>query len=407
MSPLSESGTLPTVPSTRPPKKPQYCRQRNKGRADRAYVRIDGKTIWLGVYGSPESRRRYEDLTSGDTSAPPPPATDTVTTVAMVMAAYLEFAQGYYRHLDGTPGREFATIRGALRFVRKNCSDLPAKDFGPRKLKEIRKAMVDNGYTRKTVNKHIDRVRRMFKWAVEEEMVPPGTYHGLQAVRPLKRGRTTAPDKPPVAPVGDADVEATLEHLPQVVADMVRLQRLTAMRGGELVQMRPCDVDRSGDVWIYRPARHKTLHHDHNRTVMIGPRGQEILLRYLVRDSQAYCFRPCDSEEKRLAEREANRKTAKSCGNVRGSNRVENPKRQPGEAYTSDSYRRAVERACDKAGIARWTPHQLRHSAATEIRAKFGLEAAQIALGHASADITQVYALRDLAKGVEVARAIG
>jgi hypothetical protein len=38
---------------------------------------------------------------------------------------------------------------------------------------------------------------------------------------------------------------------------------------------------------------------------------------------------------------------------------------------------------------------------------EFGLEATQVVLGHAKADVTQVYAERDLAKGVEVARKIG
>jgi site-specific recombinase XerC len=50
-----------------------------------------------------------------------------------------------------------------------------------------------------------------------------------------------------------------------------------------------------------------------------------------------------------------------------------------------------------------WCPNRLRHTAATEIRSKFGLEAAQIILGHAQANVTQVYAERDIAKGIEVA----
>lgn len=54
-----------------------------------------------------------------------------------------------------------------------------------------------------------------------------------------------------------------------------------------------------------------------------------------------------------------------------------------------------------------WRPHQLRHTAATEIRAKFGLEAAQTVLGHAKADITQVYAERGLARSHNVIREIG
>jgi site-specific recombinase XerD len=55
----------------------------------------------------------------------------------------------------------------------------------------------------------------------------------------------------------------------------------------------------------------------------------------------------------------------------------------------------------------RWAPNQLRHAAATEVRREFRLEAAQVILGHSQANVTQIYAERDLALGVEVARAIG
>jgi integrase len=153
----------------------------------------------------------------------------------------------------------------------------------------------------------------------------------------------------------------------------------------------------------------------------------------LARDAEAYCFRPCDSEAKRLAGRHAERKTPLSCGNRPGTNRRRKPRKGPGERYTTDSYRRAISYACDKAfphpafgaihrrqrtaeqtaevkswqSAHRWAPNQLRHSAATEVRRQFGLEAAQVILGHSQANVTQVYAERDLARGIEVARAIG
>ena len=57
--------------------------------------------------------------------------------------------------------------------------------------------------------------------------------------------------------------------------------------------------------------------------------------------------------------------------------------------------------------LPEWTPNQLRHSAATEIRRQFGLEAVQVALGHAHANVTQIYAERDLTLAAEVMRKIG
>jgi site-specific recombinase XerC len=57
--------------------------------------------------------------------------------------------------------------------------------------------------------------------------------------------------------------------------------------------------------------------------------------------------------------------------------------------------------------VPRWSPNRLRHSAATELRSKYGLEAAQVILGHSQADVTQIYAERDLAKAAAIMREVG
>ncbi|WP_261342182.1 tyrosine-type recombinase/integrase [Pseudobythopirellula maris] len=77
------------------------------------------------------------------------------------------------------------------------------------------------------------------------------------------------------------------------------------------------------------------------------------------------------------------------------------------EPYNVNAYRIAIHRACEKAGHAKWSPNQLRHSAATEVRKQFGLEAAQVICGHQSADVTQIYAERDVSLAKEVARKVG
>ena len=82
-------------------------------------------------------------------------------------------------------------------------------------------------------------------------------------------------------------------------------------------------------------------------------------------------------------------------------------KRPPGERYTANSYQKAIRTACHAAGVVPWHSHQLRKAAATAIRAALGLEAAQHVLGHVRADVTQLYAERDLALAVEAARRLG
>lgn len=55
----------------------------------------------------------------------------------------------------------------------------PANEFGPLALKAVRQRMIDNGWSRGYINKSIGRIRRCFKWAVENELVRPDMYHGL------------------------------------------------------------------------------------------------------------------------------------------------------------------------------------------------------------------------------------
>ena len=89
----------------------------------------------------------------------------------------------------------------------------------------------------------------MFRWAVTKELVPATVYQALLAVPNVPKGRTAARESPPVRPVEDSVVDATLPYLPAVVADMVRFQRLTGARPGEVCQLRPMDVDRLQEVF--------------------------------------------------------------------------------------------------------------------------------------------------------------
>lgn len=77
------------------------------------------------------------------------------------------------------------------------------------------------------------------------------------------------------------------------------------------------------------------------------------------------------------------------------------------DSYSTDSYRRAVERAAQREGVEKWTPNQLRHTFATAVRKRFGLEATQTSLGHSKADVTQIYAERDEKLAEMIAREVG
>ena len=383
---------------------PKYRKHRASGQA---IVTLSGVDHYLGPHGTKASKRQYDRLIAEwlENSRTLRVESDSITVVE-VCARYWKFAKEYYRK-DGRCTRVAPAIKLALKYVKTWYGKEPASQFGPLALKAIRQRMVDDGLSRRYINDHVARIVRMFKWAVGEQLVAPEVHQALAVVPGLLRGRTEARETSPVLPVEDVTIEATLPYLPPVVADMVRFQRYTGCRPAEVCILRPCDLDRSSNVWTYRPESHKTEHHGRERVIFVGPKAQEILLRYLARDARAYCFRPCDSEEKRRAALHESRETPLSCGNRPGTNRRRKPKKQPGDRYTTDSYRRAITRACEKHGIEKWSPNRLRHTAATEIRKSFGLEAAQVILGHSAADVTQVYAERDHAKGIEVAKLIG
>jgi integrase len=152
-------------------------------------------------------------------------------------------------------------------------ADLPAHEFTPKKLKVVRQTFIEAGYTRGHCNTCVQRVIAVFRWAVEEELVPGSVVHALEAVRPLQRGHTPAPEGKVVHAVEQAIVDATLPHLVPVLADMVQLQLLSGCRPGELCSLTPDQLDRSTDVWLYRPVQHKNQHHGHDRVIALGPKA--------------------------------------------------------------------------------------------------------------------------------------
>ncbi|MBY0514014.1 MAG: hypothetical protein K2P78_08910 [Gemmataceae bacterium] len=200
----------------------------------------------------------------------------------------------------------------------------------------------------------------------------------------------------------------------------------------------------TGPVWLYRPVLHKNSHRGKSRTSAIGPKAQELLRGFFTPDLGAYLFSPARAVEEIAAGRAAARKTpryrshmARNAAKRIGARRI----RPPTDRYTRGSYETAVDRACDRAfpppaelaprkgesrakwwarlaaderaAVKRWwkahrrSPNQLRHAHATAVRKRFGLEAAQVVLGHERADVTQVYAEKNLALAVEVAAAVG
>ncbi len=388
-------------------KPPAYRLHKPTGQA---VVRIDGRDFYLGRHGTDASHEAYRRLIAGWATSPRPDTASSRSTVGLdltineLMVAYWDKHVTCYYTKNGRATSEVDNVRQALRFLRRLYGSTPAKDFGPQSLKVVRQDMIEAGRCRSLVNKDVNRVRAMFRWAVEHELLPVTVYQTLQAVAALRKGRSEARETEPVGPVPEAHVRATLPFLSAQVAAMVQLQLATGARPGEILALRPRDVTFGTEgVWIYRPAEHKTEHLDRERAIYLGPRAQELLRPWLERDPDAACFCPAEVVEARNARARAARRSPMTPSQA-ARKRKPNPKRAPGACYTRNAYRTAVQRACHKAGVPTWSPLQLRHSAATAIRARYGLEAAQVILGHAQADTSEIYAEKsaDLARRVAV-----
>lgn len=383
---------------------PKYRKHRPSGQA---VVTINGRDHYLGPHGTKASKLEYdrlitEWLSSGRSTSYG--AAQPELSVVELVADYLRFAKHYYG--AGSHGT-FATMKRVARPLKALYGRTAAADFGVVQFKAVRQSLIEEDHSRGYVNELMSRTIAIFRWGAGEGKIPAHVPQTLAIIPGLRKGRTTLRETVPIKPVELNIVEATLPHLSPIVEAMVRFQLLTGARPGEVCKLKPGDIDRSGDVWEAKLTEHKTAHHGLSRTIYIGPQAQVILRPFLLRAADAYCFSPGEAMNWMRSQRAAARKTPLSCGNRAGTNRQRKPAREPGARYKTQSYGVAISRACVNAGVEKWSPNQLRHTLATRVRREFDLDAAKTLLGHSQISTTQVYAEKDRAKAIEVARQIG
>jgi integrase len=268
-------------------------------------VTLDGRDHYLGQHGTPGSRAVYDRLVAEWLARKPDVPCPTVDEIII---RYMEFARLYYRKA-GAETAEVANLKLSLRPLHARFGALGVIDFGPRALKSVRQDMIAAGVSRVEINRRVGRIRRMIRWAAAEELIPAGIVVALSTVTDLKKGRSTAREIPPITAVPEPHVDAIRLFVSRQVWAMIELQRLTAMRPGEVTIMRTGDLDVSGPIWTYRPSAHKMDHTGRSRTIQLGPRAQEVLRRWLRPNLEEFLFQPQEAEWERQAERRKRRKT--------------------------------------------------------------------------------------------------
>ena len=363
-----------------------------------ARTTVNGKRIYLGVFNSPESKKAFDKILADWEAAhsersKSAPVTLTVSRLAVLFLKYAE--KEYVR--DGKPTGETANFRYALKAMTNMYHGVKVIDFGPKKLKQLQQQMVVNGFAQQTINSAIRRIRQVFEWGVSEEIVPGRIAQDLHAVAGLRQGRTIAPAPKSKGSVPLADIDAVKPFVTKPVWGMIEFMLLTGCRPSEAIALKWSEIDNSGEVWIYRPGHHKTAHKGKSRTIVIGPKCQQVLngLREMSRSD--FVFDPQVGFEEFV--RKAYGDEAKA--------------RKVGDCYTKHGLNSAVRKACEKAAKKKtisgsWSPGQLRKTRATQARQQGDLETAQQVLGHSSKQTTERhYAEVDLSRAAANALQFG
>lgn len=406
----------PVAPSPPPFKRPTLRHHKASGQG---YVRVKGKFIYLGPYDDPAIDQRYAALCAelrANAGRVPIPAEDIV--VHELCLDYLRFCENRYRDKrTGKPSARVAAIKGALRVLCKLYADRPAVSIRPRDLFCVQNEMRYQQLNRRTINERVQVIRRMYSWAEARGMIEEQVAARLAVVKGLTQDDQDVLQPRKVPPVAQERVDALECFVSPVIWAMIQVQLITGMRPVEVCDLRPCDIDRSDEVWVYTPEHHKTQHRGKDALICFGPRAQQILTPYILKaEETGYLFTPAESEAWHREQRHRARKTKSGYGNNPGDNLKRDPQWKPGQRWNTTAYRKSIHRGCDIAwplprkGMNedeinvwrkkhRWNPNQLRHLAGTIIRKQHGLEAAALALGHSSEVLTDmIYAERDKAR---------
>ena len=389
---------------------PKNCRDRNQ-----SFSWYNGKRIYHGVWGSPEAKKNYRRFCAALDESPCLPLVLDKGRGVLVS----ELAAGFLEHVESRNMNEtdVGHFKRAIGFLVKVYGEFSANEFSPKKLKVVRNQMVKAGtLSRPMINLYIRKIRSVFSWGTEEEVVDSNVVHAIREVKALRKGEQGTFEPPPRKNVPDDVVFRTLRFLPNTVSVMIQIQRMLGARPSEIFNMRVGDIDRTrgNGLWYYIPAHHKTERYVGEKPMPLGRPEQELLAPLLEgRTAEQAIFSPAQAQAERNAERRANRKTKFTPSQKRRDTaRAAHPK-QYREFYDKHTYNRAVAYAIAKANrhlqegeepIPKWSPYALRHAAATETSRTAGKDKAKALLAHRSIRTTEIYDHSDLAVREELAR---
>jgi integrase len=358
-------------------KTPKLCKQGNL-----AYVRIHGRKVYLGIYGTAEAQREYHRVIAEfhAHAAAPPRNKDSITLDEIC----LRFLEDKKTKVSTT---QWDNYKNLVEILLTHYSGLPANEFSPNKLRTMQAEFVNLGYVRPQCNRRVNAVRAIFKWGVSRELVRENVWSALRSLEPIKKGESAAPEGKKRKAIPQEYIERTLAELSSTLAAMARIHLATAARPSEICLMRIEDIDRANpDLWVHRLEEHKTdwVENDCGKVIYLAKPEIAILTPIIGDRTEGYVFRPQDAVAEKHAKKWSQAKRQKKTPSrlKRDATRAKSPKIRLNECYSAVSYRKAIERACQRAGVPRWFPYALRHTGITKIGIEYGVEAAQHVAGH-------------------------
>lgn len=250
---------------------PKYAKRLVRGKEYARVTLTCSKTarrrdVLLGLYGSPESRQAYHRAIADWEAAGRVLPAARVRTHAARELSVAQLCHTYRSHAVKTYSQAHALFIGlCINALVRLYGETAAASIGPNAIRAVRDDLANakaprRRWSRQTINRAVRLIAQMFRWAVGREFVPASQAEAIRAVEPLRRDRYTAPESEPVGCAPGKSIRAVRRFLSPQVAAMIDLQLLTGMRPGEVCQLRSGDIDRSGAVWIARPAHHKNAH---------------------------------------------------------------------------------------------------------------------------------------------------
>jgi integrase len=384
-----------------------------------ARVTLGGKVHYLGRCGSPEAHARYGELVKQYLHNGRQPL-ERAATVAQAPCSVADLFQGFRGWIDATgkylkagkPTSSRIFFESIMRSFEDFAGRVRVDRLGEALLVQWRDRLEQEPrLTRKGINRKVAALLAVLRWGRARGHVGRETWADCSAIVALQRGQCGS--RPEHGRLRRAPTFAKIERVAAAcssrhVAAMLRLQALPGCRPGEAVAMKWGRIDRNGPVidgtptWVYTVEESKVAHHGLSVRYALPPAAQAILVDFPALPT-AYIFSPGDS----MTERRQRLRSARATPATRQMHERDRKARHDyAERWDVSAYRNAVEAACERAGVERFTPHEVRHAFATWAANVLGVMAASVALNHRNLSTTQRYLHADPAAAFVAAAAV-